>query len=128
MLLPAAAGGTSRIDADGYISGGPELACEVSFSSVSIDLHHKLNAYRRNGVREYLVWRTEDAAIDWFVLREGRYDALLPADGVIMSTQVPGLWLDVPAMLRGDLPAIFAAVDRGVTTPEHAAFGAKLKA
>lgn len=127
MLLPATAGGTSRVDDDGYIVGGPELACEISYSSVSIDLHQKLNAYRRNGVREYLVWRTEDDAVDWFVLRDGKYAPLAPTDGTLRSTQFPGLWLDVAALIKGDLPTVFAAVDRGAGTPEHAAFVASLK-
>lgn len=127
MLLPPAAGGTARIDDDGYIAGGPELACEIAYSSVNIDLHHKLNAYRRNGVKEYLVWRTEDAVIDWFLLQDGLY-APQPGDvGVLKSTMFPGLWLDAPAMLRGDLPAVFAAVDRGVATPEHEAFVERLR-
>ncbi len=127
MLLPTAAGGTSKIDDDGYIVSGPELACEVAYSSVNIDLHQKLNVYRRNGVKEYLVWRTEDVAIDWFVLRDGGYTPISQFDGVLKSTLFPGLWLDAPALLRGDLPAVFAAVDRGVATPEHAAFVAQLR-
>jgi Uma2 family endonuclease len=28
------------------------------------DLNDKMRAYSRNGVREYIVWRTEDGAID----------------------------------------------------------------
>ena len=48
--------------------------------------------------------RTEDEAVDWFVLREGRY---LPqqaqADGWLRSALFPGLWLDVAAVLRADL-------------------------
>jgi hypothetical protein len=64
-------GGQSRIDAEGYVEGAPELVAEVAASSVSYDLHVKLNVYRRHGVREYIVWRVLDEAIDWFVLREG---------------------------------------------------------
>ena len=60
LLLPKHMGGTAWIDDDGYVSGAPDFVCEVAASSVSIDMHAKLNAYRRNGVREYLVIRTED--------------------------------------------------------------------
>lgn len=130
VLLPAAAGGRSEVDADDYVAGAPNLVCEVMRdSSVSIDLHAKLNAYRRNGVREYFVWRTEDVAVDWFVLCDGRYDPLAadPADGLLKSAVFSGLWLDASALLRGDLPAAFAAVDLGTATPEHAAFVAQLK-
>ncbi len=63
-------GGSAQI-VDGFIQGAPEFVAEVSATSASYELHDKLNAYRRNGVKEYLVWRVEDAAIDWFVLQEG---------------------------------------------------------
>ena len=41
-----------------YVAGAPELIAEIAVSSVSYDLHDKLRAYHRNGVREYLVWRS----------------------------------------------------------------------
>ena len=50
-------GGRVRISEDGYIEGAPELVAEVAASSVSLDLGSKLEAYRRNGVHEYIVWR-----------------------------------------------------------------------
>jgi Uma2 family endonuclease len=94
-------GGQTRVDEDGYVSGAPELVAEVARSSVSIDLHTKLQAYRRNGVREYLVWRVEDRTLDWFILREGRFETLAPAsDGLYRSEALPGLWLDAAALVR----------------------------
>jgi hypothetical protein len=59
-------GGQSRIE-DGYVVGAPELVAEIAASRVSYDLHDKLNAYRRNEVREYVVWRVLEREIDWFV-------------------------------------------------------------
>src|SRR4051812_13988373 len=56
LILPSH-GGQARIDEDGYVVGAPELVAEVAASSASYDLDVKLNAYRRNGVREYIVWR-----------------------------------------------------------------------
>jgi Uma2 family endonuclease len=50
-------GGKVRIDEDGYIEGAPDLIAEVAASSVGLDLGNKLTAYRRNGVREYVVWK-----------------------------------------------------------------------
>lgn len=127
ILLPPEAGGRAHVDEDDYVVGPPDLVCEVAASNVSIDLHAKLNAYRRNGVREYLAWRTEDLAVNWFVLREGRYDPLTPGtDGLLRSEAFPGLWLDPAALVRGDLPALFRAVDAGAATPEHAAFVRRL--
>ncbi|MGC8640592.1 MAG: Uma2 family endonuclease [Isosphaeraceae bacterium] len=116
-------GGQVRISDDGYIEGAPDLVAEVASSSVSYDLGKKLEAYRRNGVREYVVWRVLDNQIDWFVNREGKFEHMPPAaDGILRSTVFPGLWLDPAALLRGDVNAIFAVVQQGLGTPEHADF------
>src|SRR5690349_12283673 len=80
LFLPPQVGGQATLGDDDYVDGAPELVCEVAASSVSIDLHLKLNVYRRNGVREYLAWRTEDAAVEWFALREGKYEPLQPGE------------------------------------------------
>jgi hypothetical protein len=127
LIIDPARGGAVRIDADGYIAGAPEFVAEVAASSVSYDLGPKLTAYRRNGVREYLVWRVQDAAIDWFVLREGRYDRLSPGpDGVNRSEVLPGLWLDAAALLRGDLARVHAVLHQGLADPAHTAFATRL--
>ena len=129
LRLPESAGGRTRVVA-GVTAGPPELVCEVATCASSVDLHRKLDVYRRNGVGEYLVWRTRDAAVDWFALRDGRYDPIAPdpADGLLKSGTFPGLWLSVPALLAHDLPALAAAVERGRATPDHAAFAARLSA
>ena len=127
LLIDPARGGQARISEDDYIENAPELVAEVASSSVSIDLTTKLHVYRRNGVREYVVWRVLDRAVDWFVLRDGQYARLVPdAEGLLRSATFPGLWLDVPALLRGDVAGVLAAVQRGLTSPEHNAFAARL--
>src|SRR5689334_16877363 len=78
LYIDPARGGQARISADDYIEGAPELAAEIAASSVSFDLHEKMNVYRRNGVQEYIVWRVLDGAIDWFRLHEGQYVRLTP--------------------------------------------------
>jgi Uma2 family endonuclease len=120
-------GGQSRVDDDGYVSGAPELVAEVGRSRVSIDLHAKLQVYRRNGVREYIVWRVEDRVIDWFVLREGRYEPSPMTGDTYQSEVLPGLWLEPGALLRGDLLAVFGTVQRGLDSPAHAAFVRRLQ-
>src|SRR5262249_23198581 len=120
-------GGQSREDKDGYITGAPELVAEAALGSVSIDLNAKLEAYRRNGVREYVVWRIEDGAIDWFVLRRARYRPLpRTSAGFYQSEILPGLWLDPEALMRGDLLTVHRVVQQGLATPEHASFVNKL--
>jgi Uma2 family endonuclease len=129
LLIDPARGGQARISADDYIEGAPELVAEVAASSASYDLHTKLEVYRRNGAREYLVWRVQERLIDWFVLREGRYQPLAPgADGILRSEVFPGLWLDSAALLGGDLAQVLAVVQQGAATPEHAEFVARLAA
>ena len=127
LMLRIRRGGCSRVDADGYLDGPPELAVEVAASSVSYDLHQKLHVYRRAGIREYLVLRAEEREVDWFALRNGSYERLVPdAQGILRSEVFPGLWLDVPALLRDDPVALRSVVEAGVQTPEHAAFCARL--
>ena len=129
LRLPESIGGTSWITGDGYIEGPPELVIEIAASSVSYDLHQKLHVYRRSGVQEYVVHRFDDGDVDWFVLERGEYLRQRPdADGVVKGRVFPGLWLDVPALLRGDLRALRATVERGTADPAHAAFVARLTA
>jgi Uma2 family endonuclease len=119
-------GGQTR-DEDEFIAGSPELIVEIAVSSVSYDLHEKLRAYQRNGVREYIVWRVDDAAIDWFTLRDGRFERLpLDKAGHYRSEIFPGLWLGPSAMLHGDHAQVMAVLQQGIASPEHAAFVAKL--
>jgi Uma2 family endonuclease len=128
LLIVPECGGQVRFDKDDYIVGGPELVGEVSASSVSIDLHDKLEAYRRNQVKEYVVWRVEDRAIDWFVLRGERFERLMPGgDGLLRSEIFPGLWLDPQALIAGDLGRLQEVVRLGTQSPEHAAFVARLQ-
>lgn len=123
-------GGSVRIDRKGYVNGAPELVAEVSGSTVSIDLGKKLGVYEGHKAREYLVWRVYEDAIDWHVLTRGKFALLSPdpADGLLKSRVFPGLWLDAAAMLGNNLAAVLAALTRGLESPEHKAFVAKLAA
>ena len=97
---------------DGYLRGAPEFVFEIAASSASYDLHAKRAIYQQAGVLEYAVWRTLDGMIDWFRLLDGAYQRIDPdEDGVIVSTVFPGLALPIPALLRGDLPALLAALE-----------------
>jgi len=129
LLIDPAKGGQTRISADDYLEEAPELIAEVASSSVSYDLTDKFKVYRRNGVCEYLVWRVLDRQIDWFVLRKGEY-VRLPLDeaGLYRSEVFPGLWLDPTALVGGDTTTVFAVLQRGLASPEHAAFVARLNA
>ena len=128
LMVEPALGGQASIDKDGYIQGAPELVAEVASSSVSIDLHAKLHVYRRSGVREYIVWRVLDRAIDWFLLREGKYVLLLAGDDRVLRSEVfPGLWLNSPAMLDGKLDVVIETLQQGIASKEHQDFVGQLQ-
>ncbi|MBI4670710.1 MAG: Uma2 family endonuclease [Chloroflexi bacterium] len=120
-------GGQSRLSADDYIEGAPELIVEIAASSASYDLYEKFNVYRRVGVREYIVWRTEDKALDWFRLQEGKYERVLPdAAGILRSAIFPGLNLAAQAVLEDRLSDVLAELQKGIGSPEHQQFAEKL--
>ena len=61
-------------------------------------------------------------------VREGVYEPLEPdAEGVLRSQIFPGLWLPADALWAGDLTAMLATLQRGLTSPEHAAYVANLR-
>ena len=119
-------GGQSLLDDAGYIRGAPELTFEVGGSSVSIDSHAKLQLYRRQGVKEYVIWRVYDGEIDWHILRNGEFVRADPLNGVHRSTVFPGLWLDVAAMIKEGLAAVLKTAAAGVADPAHAEFVKRL--
>lgn len=128
MIVEPSHGGRVQLSPDDYVVGGPELLGEVAASSVNIDLHTKLHVYRQNQVQEYLVWRVQEQAVDWFVNRQGQYDRLpLTADGIYQSEVFPGLWLDPAALARADLATVLQVLQQGIASPEHAAFVARLR-
>lgn len=127
LMIDHERGGQARIDEEGYVTGAPELVCEIAASSASIDMHLKMSIYRRSGVREYIVWRTYDGEIDYFALRAGEYVPIAPAEDKLLKSEIfPGLWLDRQAMLKRDMGAVTSALERGIASSEHADFVARL--
>jgi Uma2 family endonuclease len=115
LFVKAEAGGNCRITPDDYLVGAPEFVAEISASSASYDSREKLQAYLRAGVREYLIWRTYDQAVDWFVLREDDYVRLEPdSDGILRSPHLPGLWLNTKALLAHDRRELLRTLDEGL--------------
>lgn len=123
LCLDAAVGGQSRISEDDYIEGAPELVVEIAASSASYDLHSKLNMYRRNGVREYLVWQMYENEFFWYRSEAGRYVAAGPDEQGLIGSQVfPGLVLDVSALLARDLAKVLAQLQRAIGSEAHQEF------
>jgi Uma2 family endonuclease len=128
LLISTESGGHSTLSEDEYVEGAPELVVEIAASSAAIDLGDKKRAYRRSGVQEYIVWQVFDQKIDWFQLQDGDYVLLVPDEqGVLHSQVFPGLWLNVEAMLRGEMRSVLAVLQTGIESAEHQAFVEQLE-
>lgn len=121
-------GGRTRI-ADGFIVGAPEFVLEIAKTSLAYDLGEKKAEYEAAGVLEYAVADMNGREIFWFALRDGRYaDLAAGPDGIFRSEVFPGLWLGPVAFFDDDADGVVATLNRGLATPEHAAFVARLQA
>lgn len=115
-------GGGSRVEGK-YLHGIPELLVEICRSSVSYDLHVKLQVYEAAKVPEYLAILLYEKEIRWHVLVDGKYQLLPPgSDGIWRSQVFPGLWLDGQALLLGNLAQVLAKLQEGLASAEHTTF------
>lgn len=120
-------GGNAFVDDDDYLQGAPELLVEVAASSAALDLGAKLQAYRRNGVAEYLVLLPREQEVRWFSFAAGETAQIEPdADGVLRSRVFPGLHLQPTLFWQGNLAGVLAVLRTGLATPEHAEFVERL--
>ena len=127
MCIAEEKGGNSRIAKDDYIEGPPELALEIAGSSVAYDLHDKKQTYERNSIQEYIVWKSREQSLVWFVLQSGKYVELAPDElGIIRSCVFPGLWLNVKAFIANDLTGVYETLQRGLAEESHRVFVKKL--
>ncbi|MEM6560064.1 MAG: Uma2 family endonuclease [Planctomycetota bacterium] len=112
VLLMRRKGGTASVRKDGFVHGPPELICEVADDDDALEVGEKTAAYQANGVTEFIVWHVHgEQRLDWYVLDDGRYREITPdRDGILTSTVFPGLRLDRPALLRGDMAAVLVAL------------------
>jgi Uma2 family endonuclease len=107
LFLDHDRGGHAFIDEEGYIAGAPELAAEVSASTIRLDMTRKLKVYRRNEIREYLIWRVRKKIVNWYALTAGK--------------------LDPEALVNGDLYQVQEVLQQGLRSSEHAQFVARLQ-
>ncbi len=123
LLIEEHVGGQARVSEDDYLEGAPELVVEIAASSAAIDLHAKKQAYRRNGVKEYIVWQVLDEKLSWFYLENGAYlDLPSDADGIFRSRVFPGLWLAATDLLAGNMQQVLAVLQSGLESAEHQDF------
>jgi Uma2 family endonuclease len=127
LVIAEEYGGQTRISDDRYVEGSPELVFEIAGTSRDYDETIKLPIYARNGIPECLIWKVEEGIIDWFMLRNGRYEKLLPGeDGITRSLIFPGLWLDLAALLQGDKLRLLDVLSQGCSSNEHSQFVQRL--
>jgi hypothetical protein len=61
------------------------------------------------------------------VWREGNYEQLSPDEsGILKSPFFPGLWLDVSALLAGEMQQVLSVLNLGISSSEHQAFVKRL--
>lgn len=127
LLIEEKAGGQARLSDDDYVEGAPEFVAEIAASSASIDLHDKKRVYRRNGVKEYLVWRVLEQKLDWFSLQKEEYVSLVADEnGIIKSLTFPGLWLSVADLITGNMQSVLAVLQEGLNSAEQTEFVQRL--
>ncbi|MBE9107117.1 Uma2 family endonuclease [Nostoc cf. edaphicum LEGE 07299] len=127
LLIEPEAGGQTRLSEDDYIEGAPELVVEIAASSAAIDLHGKKQAYRRNGVKEYIVWQVLDQKLTWFSLEQGEYLESVPDnEGILRSRAFLGLWLAAMELLAGNMQGVLKVLQVGLQSAEHEDFIKKL--
>ncbi|MBD2449921.1 Uma2 family endonuclease [Nostoc sp. FACHB-152] len=123
LLIDSQAGGQSRFSQDGYVEGAPELIAEIAASSATVDLGDKKRAYRRNGIKEYIVWQVFEQRLDWFCLEAGEYINIQANEaGIFQSQAFPGLWLDASALLAGNMQQVLTILQTGLNSTEHQSF------
>ncbi len=123
IALMRSVGGQTRIDADGYVEGAPELVIEIAASCAAIDLGDRKQVYQRSGVQDYLVWQVFENRLDWFQLVNGEYQPLQPNhDGILRSASFPGLWLAIAPLLSGEMSHVLSVLQQGLASPAHLQF------
>jgi Uma2 family endonuclease len=128
LWLDESLGGKAHVARDHYMEGVPELIAEVAASSASYDMHEKLRSYRRNGVREYVVFLVHEQIVAWHALAKGDYRRQeIDDEGLLKSRVFRSLHLKVNSLWSADLTDLFEAVQVGMRSPEHARYLEQLR-
>jgi hypothetical protein len=77
-------------------------------------------------VQEYLVVLLEEREVRWLRRVAGTFEPL-DQQGVVRSITFPGLVLNTPALLCGNLAQVLAALELGIQSPEHGEFVMQLE-
>jgi putative restriction endonuclease len=120
MFIDPECGGRISTTEDEYMTGEPELLCEVADSSKALDLGEKRSAYSQTGSLEYIVVNIPDKKVHLFDLKANQ--EIMPDEkGILRSRAFPGLWIDTSHFFD-DLASCRKTLNRGLASPEHARF------
>lgn len=123
VRIPEEFGGISIVTPEHYVQGPPDLIIEIAATSASVDSNQKFSLYQRCGVPEYVVWKTLEPGIKWFLLDQDEYRENLPdGQGIIRSRRFPGLALDTEAALSLDRERLIATLEKEMASEAHGAF------
>jgi Uma2 family endonuclease len=121
-------GGRTKNPDKKLVLGGPEFVTEISNTTLEMDLHEKFEVYLRDGVQEYFVWALQNEKLKLFAQEGGEFEEIKSdSKGILRSRVLPGLWLNVPAILALDKKTAARTMRDGVKSPEHAEFVKKLQ-
>jgi Uma2 family endonuclease len=119
-------GGRIRESDRGFLTGPPEFVIEVADRSIASDRKKKRQAYTRAGVAEYLLFDLRRGRFQHFDLRSER-ERSIAESGILVSLAFPGLWIDTNAIIARNAILALATLQRGLESPEHAAFVVQLQ-
>ncbi len=94
--------------------GGPDVAIEiVSRDSRTRDYGEKKRVYEKAGVTEYWIIDPLKNRVQFFRLKQGRYE-LVPLDAyrIFRSEVLPGFWLDIEWLLGKPLPNAYSCLQQ----------------
>lgn len=126
--LPASLGGSTTEDDNHHVVGPPELVAEAAFASASTDFGETFNRYEAAGVREYVLLRASEHAVDWWVNTDHGFTPIRPDEqGILHSTVFPGLCMRPAMLLAGDAGGLFRLIQHACDASDaHRALVASL--
>ena len=122
LLVEPTHGGQARFSDDHFVIGTPELVAEISGTTVSFDMNLKFHVYRRNGVREYIVWRSPRSGYRLVCLKTESIENSPPTPAASSAATYSR---PVAARARHAgrrLGHVLGVLEQGVRTKEHAGF------
>ncbi len=83
----------------------------------------KLEAYEASGCKKYIIRKTQEKQFVWYKLASGKYQEIVPVDGILKSEEFPGVHGDKDALLaenyHGAIDGLNSALDELAVNKHH---------